>query len=157
MPAFDVTIQEKSYHVEIPSLAARPLQVIVDGQAFEVCINSAQGVPAPEAIRPAAAEASRVPPASAPQPVGPATAPAALRPASCGASAITAPMPGTVLSVEVKQGQKVDAGAILCYLEAMKMKNPIRTPLAGAVADVCVQVGQSVAYGQPLFHIDQGV
>ena len=59
-------------------------------------------------------------------------------------------MPGTVLRVEVSQGQAVKAGDLLIVLEAMKMENEILAPKDGTVAQVVVQKGSSVDTGSPL-------
>ena len=59
-------------------------------------------------------------------------------------------MPGTVLRVEVSQGQAVKAGDLLIVLEAMKMENEILAPRDGTVAQVVVQKGSSVDTGSPL-------
>src|SRR2546422_4321868 len=61
-----------------------------------------------------------------------------------------APMPGLVVRVEVADGQRVDAGAGLVVVEAMKMENELRAPRAGMVQTVHVAVGQAVEKGMPL-------
>jgi glutaconyl-CoA decarboxylase len=66
---------------------------------------------------------------------------------------IIAPLPGTILSIQVNVGQKVEAGQVLCVLEAMKMKNPIRATDAGTVAEVAIEAGQTVAYGDLLVRL----
>jgi len=63
-------------------------------------------------------------------------------------------MPGTILSVDVQQGQRVEGGQVVCVLEAMKMKNPIRSSRGGTVLEVAVQVGQNVTYGDLLVRLD---
>ncbi len=62
-------------------------------------------------------------------------------------------MPGTILSVDVKVGQAVEPGQVVCVLEAMKMKNPIRAASTGTVTEIAVQPGQSVAYGDLLVNL----
>jgi len=64
---------------------------------------------------------------------------------------VTAPMPGTVLDIRVRPGDEVAFQQELCTLEAMKMKNSIRSPRSGRIAAVHVSEGQSVAYGDVLF------
>ena len=59
-------------------------------------------------------------------------------------------MPGTILSVDVKEGQPVEVGQVVCILEAMKMKNPIRATHTGTVAEICVTAGMTVPYGAVL-------
>lgn len=60
---------------------------------------------------------------------------------------ITAPMPGDILEVKVKPGDAVHPGDIICVVEAMKMRNMIRTPRNGVIASVEVVAGQAVDYG----------
>ena len=85
--------------------------------------------------------------AAAPAPKAPA-APKAAAPA--GGQTINAPMPGTILSVNVKPGQAVKKGDILVMLEAMKMENEIMAPNDGTVGAVNVTKGQSVQSGDVL-------
>ena len=61
-----------------------------------------------------------------------------------------APMPGTILKVNVQNGQAVKEGQVLVVLEAMKMENEIMAPKAGTVTAVAVQKGASVDTGAPL-------
>jgi biotin carboxyl carrier protein len=65
-------------------------------------------------------------------------------------SVLSAPMPGVILNVVVKAGDKVARGDMLCALEAMKMKNAIRSPREAVIASVEVQNGQKVAHGDVL-------
>ena len=84
-------------------------------------------------------------------PAAPVAAPAAAAPAVTGAGeAVTAPMPGTILKVNVKVGDAVKAGTVLCVLEAMKMENEIMAPKAGTVTQVLATKGGSVDTGAPL-------
>ncbi len=71
-------------------------------------------------------------------------------PAPTGAKEITAPMPGTILKVNVKNGDTVKAGDILMILEAMKMENEIMAPSDGTVSSVNVTSGASVEGGTVL-------
>ena len=63
---------------------------------------------------------------------------------------MNAPMPGTIVRVNVTQGQTVNAGDVLCVLEAMKMENEIMAPKAGSVAQVVTSKGASVNTGDVL-------
>lgn len=67
-----------------------------------------------------------------------------------GAGEVKAPMPGLVLRVMVEPGQRVEAGAGLAVLEAMKMENQIKAPVAGVVEAVRVAAGTAVEKGQVL-------
>ena len=59
-------------------------------------------------------------------------------------------MPGGITKDEVEAGSTVTRGQVLLTLEAMKMYNAIRSPRDGVVAEVLVQAGQQVAYGDVL-------
>ena len=81
----------------------------------------------------------------------PAAAPAApVAPAAAGATTISAPMPGTILKVNVSNGQAVKKGDVLMVLEAMKMENEIMAPNDGTVSSVNVNAGASVEAGAVL-------
>ena len=75
----------------------------------------------------------------------PAPAPAAAAPA--GGEKIASPMPGTILSVNIAQGQAVKKGQVLMILEAMKMENEIMAPCDGTVASVNTSKGAAVETG----------
>lgn len=93
-----------------------------------------------------AAEVKSVPaqaPAQAPAAPAPAAAPA-------GGESVNSPMPGTILSVNVKAGDAVKAGDVLMILEAMKMENEICAPVDGTVSAVSVNQGATVETGTVL-------
>ncbi|WP_273497516.1 biotin/lipoyl-containing protein [Peptoniphilus rhinitidis] len=130
-------------------------QVKVDGKVFEVEVEKVGGgyqsltpasltaapaapvAPAPQAAAPAPAPAAPAEPA--PAPAAPAVAPAA----SGGSGDVVAPMPGTVLKVNVNSGDTVASGDVILILEAMKMENEIVAPCAGKVT-LNVKAGETV-------------
>jgi acetyl-CoA/propionyl-CoA carboxylase biotin carboxyl carrier protein len=65
-----------------------------------------------------------------------------------GQDAIVSPMQGTVLSVAVADGDRVEAGHVICIVEAMKMENEVHATRDGVVADLAVEPGRSVTSGQ---------
>ncbi len=67
---------------------------------------------------------------------------------------VTAPMPGTVLVVEVSEGDTVVAGQALGMMEAMKMELALAAPYDGVVTTVSAAVGQQVALGAQLFVVE---
>ena len=67
---------------------------------------------------------------------------------------IEAPITGTVISVEVKVGDKVEEGDVLLYIESMKMENPILAPVNGTVAEISVEAQQVVETGVKLATLD---
>ncbi len=78
----------------------------------------------------------------------PATKPAAA-PAAAGGATVNSPLPGVVLEVKVKDGDKVTKGQVIMVLEAMKMENAIEAPCDGTVT-IKAQKGDSVLEGAPL-------
>ncbi len=125
---YKITLKGRTYEVEVEQGKAMLLD------EYEAIVPSAPA--APVAAAPAKEAAS---------------APAAAAPAVTGAGeAVTAPMPGTILKVNVTQGQAVKAGEVLCILEAMKMENDITAPKAGTVTQVTVSKGSKVDTGAPL-------
>jgi acetyl-CoA/propionyl-CoA carboxylase biotin carboxyl carrier protein len=73
--------------------------------------------------------------------------------AGAGGERVASPMQGTVLRVEVCDGDSVEAGQVLLIVEAMKMENEIRAHVAGVVRELAVEVGDSVRSGQALLRV----
>ncbi len=74
-------------------------------------------------------------------------------PAPSAGGVVSAPLPGVVLFLPVKVGDKVRPSDIICVIEAMKMETQIRAGRAGTVAEVMVSVGDKVETGQALIRI----
>ena len=66
---------------------------------------------------------------------------------------IESPMPGSIMNISVKEGDKVEKGQVVLILEAMKMENDIVVESSGTVSKVLVEVGTSVQAGAPLIEI----
>jgi acetyl-CoA/propionyl-CoA carboxylase biotin carboxyl carrier protein len=69
-------------------------------------------------------------------------------------SVISAPMQGTILRVLVEEGQEIQAGDVVCILEAMKMENAIPAPREGVVSELPISAGQVVQPGETIAVID---
>ncbi len=144
MKSMKIIVNGKPFQVEIDDLGTSPLNVTVNGQSYEVTWESDEAAPK---VAPAAA--ARPSAAAAPVSAAPAR-PAAPVTAAAG-DALIAPMPGVVMDIAVKPGDKVTRGQQLCALEAMKMKNAIRCPKDAVISSIEVQDGQRVNYGDVLF------
>ena len=112
-------------------------RVTVNGIPYDVVVEEIGEVASSAPAAPAAPVAPAAP-AAAPK------APAAAPKGNAGATAIKAPMPGTLIKVNVKAGDAVKKGDVLCVLEAMKMENDILAPADGVVATVEAAQGASV-------------
>ena len=106
--------------------------VMQDDKLVEIETVAVAAAPKPAPVAPKAAPA--------PQPA-PAPAPAA---APVGGNKVNSPLPGSVISVAVKEGQAVKKGDTLLVLESMKMENPIMADCDGTVTKIAVAPGQSV-------------
>lgn len=138
---FQVRIDQHTYTVEVGDLNARPICATVDDETFEVWPE--EPAAPPPAVRP---------------PIPASTPPAAplYRAAAGGYAGVTAPIPGTIISVAVQPGDLVVPGQELLVLEAMKMKNLIRATQAATIASVAVQPGERVTQGQRLVEFAEG-
>jgi len=132
-----VTVDGHKYLVEVGDLDQRPLTVIVEGIGFEIDLDSE--------LEGSTGDLSPTSEVSFHPSVSSDTIPAD---SVCD---VTSPMPGDIVQILVKAGQKVSPEEPLCILDAMKMKNTIHSPQAGIISEVCVQEGQSVEYGVVLF------
>ena len=115
----NVKINETTYTVEIEDLNARPIVAIVDGERFEVVPENGNHVQAKKE----AGTGTESAPKKA-EPVAP----------SSNEKVLPAPLPGTVTEIFVKPGDEIESGQVVCVIEAMKMKNSIRSTREGKVS-----------------------
>jgi acetyl-CoA carboxylase biotin carboxyl carrier protein len=90
------------------------------------------------------------PPAAAPAPA-----------AEHAGDVIASPMLGTFYSAQapgaapfVEVGSRVEPGSLVCIIEVMKMMNSVHAGISGTIVEVCVENGQLVEYGAPLFRVE---
>jgi biotin carboxyl carrier protein len=156
-------IAGRDYQAEVRELTPERAVVIVDGHEYAVdLVRLGRRKLAADAVRPAAAPS--VPPtATAPPPIAPPAAAPVATPASPpapraapparGEGGISAPMPGLIVSIKVKEGDAVQSGQVLLVMEAMKMENAITASYNGSVTRIYVREGHSVGEGDLLVDV----
>ena len=139
---YNVSINNKPYVVEIEDVNARPVIAYVDGKRFEVLPDANQsGMEEQAKVK---KEAKEVHSFDLRKPV-----------ASLNPHELTAPLPGTVIDIFVKAGDVIESGQVIVIIEAMKMKNSIRSTRAGKIAEVLVSKMQTVAHKQVMVRFEQ--
>jgi len=137
MRKFVITVNGKSYEVEVEEVG--------QGTSNPVTVSA----PSAPTTVPAAATAAPQPAPQKSETSKPATGGAVPQ----DAETIKAPMPGTILDVKVKVGDKILKGHVIAILEAMKMENEIMSPRDGEVVSVQVATGASVNPGDVIIAI----
>ena len=148
MKEYKFKINGNEYNVAINSIEGKNADVTVNGVSYNVELENAlaPAAPAPVAAAPvAAAPAAQAAPVAAP--AAQATPAAAAPAAPAGGKVVKSPLPGVIISVDVKEGQAVKRGQKLAVLEAMKMENEILSEFDGTVSAIHVNKGDSVLEG----------
>ena len=129
MKSFKFTIDGQQFETTVNELEGNMAEVTVNGKSFQVAIEKEEAVAAPRMAAVAAA---------------PRAAQAA------GNQVVKSPLPGSIVKVLVKAGDKVNVGDTLLTMESMKMEIPVVAPQAGTVAAINVKEGDSVEVGDVL-------
>jgi biotin carboxyl carrier protein len=137
-----ITVNGRPFTVEF----ADDGMVLVDGIAYDVALEGETATVGGESYEIQVSGLAVTHLAPSPSPSGM----AAPRPVEAGAGAVLAIMPGKIVRVMVEAGQEVAEGEPVCVLEAMKMENEVKSPLSGAVVDLRVQPGDTVAAGDTI-------
>jgi biotin carboxyl carrier protein len=140
----NVKINETTYTVEIEDLNARPIIATVDGERFEVTPDAS---PAGNGTQPQIKKEAETKTESAPKKMD---APSL----ALNAKTLPAPLPGTITEIFVKPGDEVESGQVVLVIEAMKMKNSIRSTREGKISAVLASAGQTVTHKQPLLEFE---
>lgn len=136
---YNIKIADTTYEVEVEDVHARPIIAYVDGERFEVHPDIGKRLEASKESK-----ESKVSEILQPTPSQPGT----------NVNELTAPLPGTVVEVFVRNGDEIETGHVVMVIEAMKMKNSIRSTRSGKISEVLVSAGQTVAHKQVLVRFE---
>ena len=176
MRRYTISVNDTAKVIDVEAVGANLFRVQLDGRLIDVTLDDHRDL-AHSAVTPAvtprrgpvtrprpgpdaaaagvAAPAAAVSAQGAPAASGPV---AAARPAAGGGGSrdkMTAPMPGVILTVGVAVGASVSRGEPLMVLEAMKMKNELKASRDGVIAEIYVQAGQQVKFGETLVRFEE--
>lgn len=148
-PRFRVRINGRDFDVQVGEMSGSAIEVTVDGELYDVELGKDFEV---ESIAPMRGRGR----ADEPVQISPDASGSRAESSRDGAlgNAITALMPGRVMSVEVAPGDRITAGRPLLVVESMKMEQTVSSPREGVVASVLVSPGDAVAYGQSLIELE---
>jgi biotin carboxyl carrier protein len=133
MNTYTVTVNGKSYSVEVKERRGSTITFIVEQQVYTVQVDAPQGLAGHTAT-------------ASPSTKGPLSRSPSASSASSSISEVRAPLPGIISDIKIRPGDTVKAGDVLLVIEAMKMENPIKSPRDARVKAVHVTKGQEVAH-----------
>ena len=139
-----IRVGERWYTVEVGDLSQSPVEVTVEGQTFQVEVQGlpSQPSPRPRRGRPGSSDIPAPPPPSQSSQVVPSD------------NILRSPMPGRVISILVRPGERVSVGDEVCVVEAMKMEQSILAPMDGVVKTIHVQPMDPVGADDPLIELE---
>jgi len=137
-----IQIDDRWYTVEVDDLTTDPVRAIVDGESVDVYLDRLGDEVEPS--KPQPVEQDVVPPSSK----------TSTAPTSGSNRTFYTPMPGTIVSISVREGEQVVTGDEVCVLEAMKMQQVLRADWSGIVKSVLVQPGQQVVNGDAIVELN---
>ena len=144
MKTYKFKIDGKDYCVTINGIEGKQADLTVNGVGYSVELENEVAAPAapaaPAPVQAAPAQAAQAPAAPAKAPSGPAVT-------------VHSPLPGVIISIDVKEGQAVKKGQKVAVLEAMKMENEIQAEADGTVTAILVQKGDSVLEGAEILKL----
>ncbi len=144
MKTYKFKIDGKDYCVTINGIEGKQADLTVNGVGYSVELENEVAAPAAPA---APAPVQAAPAQAAPAPAAPAKA------HSGPAVTVHSPLPGVIISIDVKEGQAVKKGQKVAVLEAMKMENEIQAEADGTVTAILVQKGDSVLEGAEILKL----
>lgn len=137
MKEYKFNINGNGYNVVINSVSGNIADVTVNGIQYQVKLNDTPAPAEPVQVAPVQAPVQQPAPAPAPKTSGP-------------AKAVTTPLEGIVISVDVKVGDSVKVGQTIAVIEAMKSENEIQSEFEGTVTAINTSKGEHISAGAPI-------
>jgi biotin carboxyl carrier protein len=144
MRKYELKINDKPFAIQVLEFSAEEAQLEVNGQSYRIAIDK---------ITESLGVSGEAPPMRSFSSSAPVTGPAYADAAPADAGSVKAPIPGSIMAVFVKVGDKVQAGQPLYKMEAMKMENEINAHFDGTISAIRVQPGDTVNQGQEIMAI----
>lgn len=151
MKTYSFKINGKDYKVAIGEANGKMLSVNVNGADYEVELDQAPSAAAQAQAGDTSASALLRNPVRANTPAE--VSPAAAKPAAGAGKTVKSPLPGIIISIDVKEGQAVKRGQKVAVIEAMKMENDILAESDGTVTAIHASKGDSVLEGADIVTI----
>lgn len=153
MRKYELTINDQSFTVVVKRFSPQAAELEVNGAAYDVRIDNIEmdtaGLPPPRSASARAPAQNASPQSATPSRAAPTGGTATSREGQ-----VTAPIPGLIIDVFVKEGDTVKVGQPLLKMEAMKMENIVQSATAGEVVTVSVNARDVVTQGQELMVIN---
>ncbi len=151
MKELKLEIEGKEYSVNIEEFGPDEAKITVNGRYYTVGLKDI----GEQIIVDKVISGHQAPSVVEQQETKPVAAPAGTGSSSSGGSAqVLAPLPGLIMNVLVKTGDKVSAGQKLMIMEAMKMENDINSGVSGTVKEIKVKAGDNISEGDVLAVIE---
>ncbi|MFO7665579.1 MAG: biotin/lipoyl-containing protein [Desulfobacterales bacterium] len=145
---YKINVDSMNFEVEVGEITGGTAQVTVNGKPYKIIIEGYDNSNGGVAAAPVQTSPAPVNPPSLSKPDIPAIpAPALKKTSPAGAGSIVAPIPGLILDIMVKVGDRVEAGDPVVIIEAMKMENNLVADTTGTVKEIIVQKGAQVSTG----------
>lgn len=144
MSQYTLKVNGREYGARVLELSPERARIEVEDQIYEIELVEIGRRP-DAAVLPQAQSAG----------VSPAPATPVTKKIPAPGGAMTAPLPGLILKIDIKEGESVSAGQLLLTMEAMKMENQINAAHNGVVRKIFVAEGDSVGEGDPLVEISR--